>query len=175
MSVTPPSTSHWRPVFPGTPGDGPGLECTMTLHAALFALRLALAVVFVAHGVKHYRNRIKTIAWTGSIGFRSPRIQWFLMTFAEMGIGLALAAGFVTSVAAAAALAMMVVAYWTVHRHAGFFITARPDEGWEYVFVVAITAAAIAVLGPGEWSIDHVIGWSQRLDGFTGAVIAGCG
>ncbi len=147
----------------------------MSSDAALLALRLALAVVFVAHGVKHYRNRTKTIAWTGSIGFRSPGIQWFLMTFAEIGIGLALAAGLVTTIAAAGALAMMVVAFWTVHRHAGFFITARPDEGWEYVFVVGVVAIAIAVLGPGEWSIDHAIGWSEKLDGTTGAAIAAGG
>ena len=68
---------------------------------ALLLLRLVLGAVFVAHGVKHFVNREKTVAWTSSIGFRSPRLQWGFMTFAEIGIGIGLAAGLVTSIAAA--------------------------------------------------------------------------
>jgi len=147
----------------------------MPQDAALFAMRFALGLVFVAHGTRHYRNRVKTIAWTRSIGFRSPRTQWFLMTFAEIGIGMALGAGLLTPVAAAGAVAMMTVAFWTVHRRAGFFIPARPDEGWEYVFVVAVAAIAVAGLGPGAWSLDDLSGWSGALSGGTGAAIAGTG
>ena len=66
-------------------------------------------------------------------------------------------------------IAVMVVAGWTVHRHNGFYIV---DEGWEYVFIIAVAAAALAVLGPGEWSVDHAIGLADDLDGFTGLVLA---
>ena len=146
-----------------------------TLAAALLTLRSALGVVFVAHGAKHFRNRAKTIAWTASIGFRRPAIQWFFMTFAEIGIGAALLVGVVTPVAASGLVAMMVVAFWTVHRHAGFFVTARPDEGWEYVATLLAASLALALLGPGEWSIDDAIGLAENLDGYVGLglVLAG--
>ena len=143
------------------------------INAGLLTLRIAVGIVFVAHGLKHFRNRTKTIAWTESIGFRQPKIQWAFMTFAEIGIGLALIAGVVTGVAAAGAIAMMFVAFWTVHRTAGFFITARPDEGYEYVLVITLTAVALAIMGPGEWSIDHSLELS--LDGWVGAGLAAGG
>jgi putative oxidoreductase len=92
------------------------------------------------------------------------------MALGELGIGVGLITGFLTPVAAAGAVAITAVAYWTVHRPAGFFITARPDEGWEYVFVLAVTAVAVATLGPGEWSLDYRLDWS--LSGGVGAVIA---
>jgi len=43
-------------------------------------LRLALGAVMLAHGVKHARGRTKTGNWFGSIGFRSPDLQWFAST-----------------------------------------------------------------------------------------------
>jgi putative oxidoreductase len=147
----------------------------MATDAALFALRAALAAVFVAHGVKHYRNRAKVMSWTASVGFRRPGVQWCFMTFAEIGAGLAFLAGLLTPVAAAAVVGIAVVAFWTVHRKAGFFVTARPDEGWEYVFVLAVAALALAILGPGGWSLDARLGWVDTWSGATGGLIAGSG
>lgn len=142
-----------------------------TANAALLILRIGLGVVLFAHGVKHLRNRTGTMRWTESIGFRSPAVQWFFMAFAEIGVGLSLLAGLFTSVGAAGLVALMAVAYWTVHRRAGFWITARPDEGWEYAFVLAVGAAAVALLGPGEWALDHALGIADELDGGVGALL----
>lgn len=145
------------------------------VNAGLLALRLALGVVFIAHGVKHFINREKTISWTASIGFKRPGIQWAFMTFAEIGIGVGLGAGLLTSFAAAGLVAMMFVAFWTVHRAAGFFVSARPDEGYEYVLVLVVAAVAIAVMGPGEWSVDDALDIAGSLDGGVGALIAAAG
>jgi putative oxidoreductase len=144
-------------------------------NAALLILRLALGLVLLAHGAKHLRNREKTMRWTASIGFRSPGLQWFFMAFAEIGVGLSLGFGLLTSFGAAGLVALMAVAFWTVHRRASFWITARPDEGWEYAFVLAVGAAALALLGPGDWSIDHALDIADALDGWTGAAIAAGG
>ena len=66
----------------------------------------------------------------------------------------------------------MTVAYWTVHKDKGFMILS---EGWEYVFILAIAAVTVAMLGPLEWSIDHGIGWDDELDGYTGLIISAGG
>lgn len=146
-----------------------------TANAALLIVRIALGTVLIAHGVKHLRNSEATMRWTVSIGFTAPGLQWMFMAFAEIGVGLSLGLGALTSVGAAGLVALMGVAFWTVHRHAGFWITARPDEGWEYVFVLAGVAWALALLGPGEWAIDHAAGLDDVLDGGVGAAIAAGG
>ncbi|MBI5157998.1 MAG: DoxX family protein [Acidimicrobiia bacterium] len=143
--------------------------------AALFIVRVAIGIVFLAHGIKHFRNREKTMRWTASIGFSSPSIQWFFMSFAEIGVGLSLMLGLLTSFGAAGVISLMTVAFWTVHRHAGFWITARPDEGWEYAFVLTAAAWALALLGAGEWSLDHALEIGADLDGTLGAIIAAGG
>lgn len=148
---------------------------TSTVAFALALVRGVLGIVFVVHGAKHFINREKTIRWTESIGFRRPGVQWFFMTFAEIGIGIGLLAGLFTTVAASGLVAMMFVAFWTVHRHAGFFVSARPDEGYEYVLVLSVAAVAVAILGPGEWSVDHALGLAERLDGAFGGLIAVAG
>ena len=66
----------------------------------------------------------------------------------------------------------MSVAYWTVHSKNGFMII---NEGWEYVFILAISAVTVAMIGPGDWSFDHAIGWDNELDGYTGLLISAGG
>src|SRR3546814_14959354 len=69
----------------------------------------------------------------------------------------------------------MAVAGITNHRGNGFFIF-RPGEGWEYVLTLAIAGFAIAVIGPGEWSLDDAFDLTDDLVGMTGlptALIAG--
>ena len=51
---------------------------------------------------------------------------------------------------------------------AGFWVTARPDEGFEYVLVLGTSAVILAMLGPGEVSIDNAIGLDVLLDGWIG-------
>jgi putative oxidoreductase len=156
-----------------------------TINLALLIIRIGLGVVFLAHGVKHAMGREKTTRWFGSLGFKSPGFQWFASTATEIGVGVLLIAGLLTSVAAAALIAVMVVAFWTVHRSAGFFITSfmKPDvdvEGYEYVLTLAVMALALAVAGPGEWSIDWAISFdgvtlAEYLDGRVGLLLAAGG
>ncbi|MCL1692833.1 MAG: DoxX family protein [Actinomycetia bacterium] len=142
---------------------------------AVALLRLVAGVVILAHGVKHARGRTKTANWFGSIGFRQPELQWFASTATEIGVGVLLIVGLGTSLAAAGLVAVMVVAFWTVHRSVGFWVTARPDEGWEYVLVLGTVGAAIAIGGPGEFSIDAALGIEDLLDGWVGAALVAGG
>ncbi len=142
---------------------------------AVLILRVALGAVFLAHGIKHARGRAKTSRWFESIGFRAPQMQWFLSTATEIVVGVLLIGGLLTSFAAAGLLGTMAVAFWSVHRYVGFWVTARPDEGWEYVFVLSATAFALAIAGPGSASIDAVLGLDTILDGWIGAALAVAG
>ena len=96
-------------------------------------------------------------------------LQWLVMTLTEIVAGVLLIAGLLNSLAAAAVVGTMVVAFWTVHRSAGFFITAFMKEGidvegWEYVFTLAFAASALAIAGPGDWSLDYHLEIDHVLD-----------
>jgi putative oxidoreductase len=135
---------------------------------AMLILRVGVGGVILAHGVKHARGRTKTSNWFGSIGFRQPELQWFFSTATEIGVGVLLIAGALTSLAAAGLIGVMTVAFWTVHRAAGFWVTARPDEGWEYVFVLAVVAFVLAIAGPGDIAVDSAIDIADDLNGWVG-------
>lgn len=138
------------------------------IDLALFVLRAWLGVVMLAHGVKHLKGREKTTDWLESMGYKMPSLNWMAMTATEVGVGVLLIVGLLTSLAAAGTAAIMVVAYLTVHRRAGFWVTARPDEGWEYVATLLVASLAVAALGPGGWSIDDGLGLATDLDGWVG-------
>ena len=144
--------------------------------------RIAVGVIFLAHGVKHITGRQKTTRWFEALGFRAPGFQWFASTSTEIGAGVLLVVGLLTGPAAAGVIGIMFVAFWTVHRQAGFFITAfmRDDtdvEGYEYVAFLGVVALELAVAGPGEFALDsHInVGTSTlavALDGWVGLGLA---
>lgn len=144
-------------------------------NLALLIVRVWIGLVIIAHGIKHVRGREKTTNWLRSMGYQQPELNWVGMSFGELAVGAAIAVGLLTSFAAAGYIAIMVVAYLTVHRKAGFWITARPDEGYEYVATLAAASIAVAMLGPGEWAIDEAIGIAENLDGWAGLIIGVAG
>lgn len=146
-----------------------------SLDFVLLTIRVWLGVVMIAHGIGHARNLDGTARWFESIGFRSAPLQARLSATGELAIGSALILGLLTGPALAGLIATMAVAFWSVHRAAGFFVYARPDEGWEYVVTLAIVAAALAVAGPGSISLDASLGVDALLDGAVGLALAGVG
>ena len=142
---------------------------------ALLGLRLWLGVVMLAHGINHGRNLDGTASWFATKGFRHARVNAAGSAFGEIAIGIGLILGLLTPIAAAALIATMTVAFGAIHRFAGFFVFARPDEGYEYVATLAVTAAALAILGPGAVSVDSAIGLAPTLDGWPGAALAAGG
>jgi putative oxidoreductase len=137
---------------------------------ALLVLRMGTGSIILAHGVNHARGRRRTTAWFASIGFRNPELQWLASTAGELAVGVLLVAGLLTRAAAAGLVAIMVVAFWSVHRSNGFFIF-RPGEGWEYVATLAMLGAVLALAGPGMASVDHVIGIDETLSGSAGVLL----
>lgn len=135
---------------------------------AILVLRIGAGLVILAHGINHAKGRQRTTEWFASIGFRHAEMQWFASTAGEIGIGLFLVLGLLTGLAAAGLVAVMFVAFWSVHRNNGFFIF-RPGEGWEYVATLALIGGTIAIAGPGAASLDNALDIATALDGWIGA------
>jgi putative oxidoreductase len=141
-------------------------------------LRVALGAVMLAHGWNHLYGPggvEGTARWFGSMGLRPPKVHALASGLTELGSGAALLIGLLSSLQCGAVVGIMAVAFATAHRSNGFFVF-KPGQGYEYVVVLAIVATALAVLGPGQWSVDHVLGIDDQLDGGVGlALSAGLG
>lgn len=139
---------------------------------ALLILRVVVGVTLAAHGYNKFfgGGRIAgTARWFDSIGMRPGRRHATLAAASEIAAGLALAAGFLTTPAAAGFVGLMTVAFWVAHRGKGLFVM---NDGWEYTLVLAVVAVVIAMLGPGDLSLDSVIGVADALDGWVGLAVS---
>lgn len=145
------------------------------IDVAMLVLRVWLGIVMLAHGVNHARSQEGTAQWFEKKGFKSPQLNARLSALSEIAVGLGFLVGLLTSIAAAAVVATMFLAFWSVHRFAGFFVFHRPDEGYEYVATLAVAALVLAMMGPGSVSLDAAIGIDASLDGFVGAGIIALG
>lgn len=144
------------------------------INLALLMLRVVLGVVMVAHGYNHVFGGGKiagTAGWFESMGMRPGIVHAWTASITEMGAGALLLAGFLTPVASAGAIGVLVVAWVTNHRDAGFWVFNRPTEGWEYLMTLTVLALVVATLGAGQWSIDDATGLDD-LAGWTGLLIA---
>lgn len=121
-----------------------------TSYAVPAILRLALGVVFFAHGAQ------KMLGWWGGNGFSGtmgffehsgiPAVFAFLAISAEFFGGLGLILGLLGRVAAFGIACNMVVAIVKVHAANGFFMNwtgRQKGEGFEYHVLVLAMAAAI--------------------------------
>ena len=142
---------------------------------AILVVRLWLGIVMIAHGINHARTLEGTAKWFASKGFKSAGMNARLSAASEILVGLALIAGLLTTAAVIGVVATMFVAFWSIHRFAGFFNFHRPDEGYEYVATLAVVSAAVAVIGPGAYSLDSVLGIADDLDGWVGAAAVAVG
>ncbi|MGA0802649.1 MAG: DoxX family protein [Ilumatobacteraceae bacterium] len=143
------------------------------MNGGLLILRLCLGLFLAYHGY----NKVfgggglsGTAGWFGSIGMKWPTWQARLAATTEIGAGVMLAAGFLTPLAAAGIIGVMLVAIVVAHGKVGFFIFL-PNQGWEYCATIALGALAVGIMGPGQWSLDEAIGVS--FNGWSGLVIAG--
>lgn len=146
---------------------------TTTVDVGLLIIRLAVGLTMAAHGHAKIFGGGKlpgTARWFDSIGMRPGRLHAPLAALTEIGGGIALAAGLLTPLAAAAIVAVMLVAAWTVHRENGFFIVGN---GWEYNLILAVAAVGVAVAGAGALSLDAAIGLGALGRGWPGLLIAG--
>jgi len=138
--------------------------------AALLLVRLVVGITMIAHGYNHWRGggRIEgTARWFSGLGLRQGTLQAWMSVVTEIGAGALLVLGLLTPLACAAVISVMLVAGLLAHRGNGFFVF---KDGYEYVLVLAAVCLALALLGPGDWSLDHAAGIA--ITGWAGGAIA---
>tara|TARA_B100000579_G_scaffold436152_1_gene461262 strand:- start:2747 stop:3247 length:501 start_codon:yes stop_codon:yes gene_type:complete len=126
------------------------------IDLGLLVLRLTVGVTLALHGIAKYRGGIDGVGrWFKSEGLSPGLLHAHLAATSEIVFGLAVAAGLLMPFSGMGYVGVMVTAGWVGHRKKGFFII---KDGWEYVFVLAITASSFALLGAGSWSVDNSLG-----------------
>jgi putative oxidoreductase len=118
-------------------------------------LRLAVGVVFLAHGgqklfVWGFGN---VAAFMGQIGIPAAMLAAIVVTVVEFFGGLALALGLYARWAAALLAIDMLVAILTVHLPGGFFLPA----GVEFALTLFAANVALVLLGSGKLSVDRLL------------------
>lgn len=140
------------------------------MDSGLLLARVVLGTLMAAHGSQ------KLFGWFGgygingtggyfeSLGFRPGRLFAAAAGLAEFGGGLLLALGLLGPLGSALIIATMVVAAVTVHLQHGLFAMTN---GVEVPLLYATGAFALALTGPGAYSLDAALGmtavWTPEL------------
>src|SRR3989338_3319171 len=114
-----------------------------------FILRLALGVIFLAHGWPKLKGDKSHFAgWLESMNLRPGKFWAWVVALAEFLGGILILAGLFTQLAAfVLAIEFFVIIFW-VRRGQPFVLSE--GRGREFDFLILAALLSLLVLGPGE-------------------------
>jgi putative oxidoreductase len=148
------------------------------LDLALLVLRVLVGVPFALHGFQKLFGWFGggglrgTAGWFGSLGFGDGRVAAVVAGSTEIGGGLGLALGLLTPFACAGMVGVMTVAALVNNAENGFWSVRK---GWELNGYLIVVALAVAISGPGAWSLDVLLGIDRLAGPLVGAAVAAVG
>jgi putative oxidoreductase len=138
------------------------------MDTGLLVARMVLGLLMAAHGAQ------KLFGWFGGyglagtggffeqLGFRPGRFFAATAGITEVAGGLLVASGLLGPLGPALIISVMVVAMATVHWQHGLF---AQNNGIEMPLVYAVGVMVLALVGPGAYSLDALLGlsWSSEV------------
>lgn len=122
--------------------------------AAALVARVALGALFLTHGWPKIRDIRKPMAFVKGTGWPGGDVFAVLFTILEFFGGLALILGFLTQfVAALFALEMLATTIFSKQK-----LGRKFAGGYELDVAYLVFALVVALLGPGVWSLDRLLG-----------------
>lgn len=144
---------------------------------ARLAARVVIGGLFVGHGTQKLFGWFDGPGIEGTqgvmemLGMRPTKPNALAAGVSETAGGALLALGLATPLAASSLIGTMIVAIRKVHLSKGPWVT---NGGYEYNAVLIAAAAALVEAGPGELSLDHLLGIEKKGPGWAlGAVAVG--
>ena len=122
----------------------------------LLLARVAIGLVFFAHGwQKLSTNGVDgTAAFFEQSGVPAAQLSAWVATLVELIGGAALVLGVAVPVVGILLALDMLGAYLFVHAGNGLF---AQENGYELVLVLGTASLVFAAVGPGRYSLDHVL------------------
>src|SRR4030081_1605124 len=132
----------------------------MSIAFGLLILRLVVGLTVAGHGAQKLFG-----VWGGPgmngwtqvvqrLRMRPARPRAWIAALSEFGGGLLLALGLLSPLGSLAIIGAMLVAIATVHLSKGFWVS---KGGFEFNLTLIGAAAALAITGPGAYSLDNAL------------------